>query len=167
MGPTHVQNEISWNRKITCLIRNYLAQGVPVILTSPTMAVSRCFDEEDNADGFKRAVEDGLIIPLTLKVIHKDSAFATHIPFKLVIMDYCTVRTIMTRAGKTFPPGLGWKIREFSAWPNRFCVPRHVWILQGRSIKREEWDERRGMKEEEELSAITMTYTTLSRDLFQ
>jgi hypothetical protein len=61
----------------------------------------------------------------------------------LVIMDYCTVRTIMTRAGKTFPPGLGWKIREFSAWPNGFCVPRHVWILQGRSIKREEWDKRR------------------------
>ncbi|KAN0076139.1 hypothetical protein V8E54_006281 [Elaphomyces granulatus] len=70
------------------------------------MAMSRCFDEEDNADGFKRAVEDGLIIPLTLKV-NKDSAFATHIPFKLVIMDYCTVRTIITGAGKTFPPGLG------------------------------------------------------------
>ena len=83
MGPTHVQNEISWNRKITYLMRNYLAQGEPAILTSPMMAMSRCFDEEDNAD---------------------ELVLCNSTTLKLIIKDYCTRRTMITRAGKT---GLG------------------------------------------------------------
>ena len=46
------------------------------------------FDEEDNADELVRAVEEGLITPPPSEVMDKDSAFATHIPFKLIIKEY-------------------------------------------------------------------------------
>lgn len=71
MGPTHVQNETILESEDNVPDSELLSSRSTRDFDEPNDGSVQMFDEEDNADGFKRAVEDGLIISLTLKAMDK------------------------------------------------------------------------------------------------
>jgi len=134
------KTRISWNQMMLYLMRNYLVQGVLVILTSPMKTMSKCLT--------KRIMQIWVSTCSWGRTDHPSSIRSELCLYNSYPLPSRSWRIIVPLGrwwpgrARRIPPGLGWMIWEFSACPEVSAFTARL------TITRKIHKRKNGMKEE-------------------